>query len=45
MSAQMLDVPIRSRTGAPPRKGCVVNGQMTNASNKSVHPPPDKSPS
>ena len=25
---------IRSRTGAPSRKGCVVNGQMTKASNK-----------
>ena len=25
---------IRSRNGAPSRKGCVVNGRMTNASNK-----------
>ena len=25
---------IRSRNGAPSRKGCVVNGQMTKASNK-----------
>ena len=25
---------IRSRNGAPPRKGCVVNGQMTKTSNK-----------
>ena len=24
----------RSRNGAPPRKGCVVNGQMTKASKK-----------
>ena len=27
-------VPIRSRNGAPSRKGCVVNGQMSKASNK-----------
>ena len=27
-------VPIRSRNGAPSRQGCVVNGQMTKASNK-----------
>ena len=27
-------VSIRSRYGAPSRKGCVVNGQMTKASNK-----------
>ena len=26
-------VSIRSRNGAPYRKGCVVNGQMTKASN------------
>ena len=25
---------IRSRNGAPSRKGCVANGQRTNASNK-----------
>ena len=25
---------IRSRNGAPSRKGCAVNGQMTKASNK-----------
>ena len=25
--------------GAPSRKGCVVNGQMTKASNKRVRPP------
>ena len=34
MSAQMLEVAIRSRNGAPSRKECVVNGQMTKASNK-----------
>ena len=29
MCTQMLGgVSIRSRNGAPPRKGCVVNGQM-----------------
>ena len=27
-------VSIRSRNGAPSRKGCVVNGQITKASNK-----------
>ena len=27
-------VSIRSRNGAPSRKGCVVNAQMTKASNK-----------
>ena len=27
-------VSIRSRNGAPSRKGCVVDGQMTKASNK-----------
>ena len=27
-------VSIRSRNGAPSRKGCVVNGQMTKANNK-----------
>ena len=27
-------VSMRSRNGAPSRKGCVVNGQMTKASNK-----------
>ena len=27
-------VSIRSRNGAPSRKGCVVNGQMTKVSNK-----------
>ena len=37
MSAQMLEVSllnIRSRDGAPSRKGCVFNGEMTNGSNK-----------
>ena len=29
---------VRSRNGAPSRKGCVVNGRMTKASNKSVPP-------
>ena len=32
-------VSIRSRNAAPSRKGCVVNGQMTTASNKLVRPP------
>ena len=27
-------VSVRSRNGAPSRKGCVVHGQMTKASNK-----------
>ena len=41
MSAQTLEVSvsIRSRNGAPSRKGCVVNGQMTKASDKCVRPP------
>ena len=30
----------RSRNGGPSRKGCVVNGQMTKASNKGVRPFP-----
>ena len=34
MSAQLLEVSIRSRNGAPSRNGCVVNGQITKASNK-----------
>ena len=34
ISAQMLEVSIRSRNGAPSRKGCVVNGQRIKASNK-----------
>ena len=37
MSAQKLEVSIRSRNGAPSPKGCAVcavNGQMTKASNK-----------
>ena len=33
-------VSIRSKNGAPSRKGRVVNGQMTKASNKRVRPPP-----
>ena len=37
-------VSIRSRNGAPSRKGCVVNGQMTKVNNKRVRPlPPDRS--
>ena len=28
----------RSRNGAPPRKGCMVNGQITKASNKWLPP-------
>ena len=31
-------VSIRSRNGAPSRKGCVVNGQTAKASNKCVRP-------
>ena len=35
MSAQMFGgVPIRSRNGAPTRKGCVDNDQMAETSNK-----------
>ena len=33
-------VSIRSRNGAPSRKGCVVNGQITKASKKLAPPPP-----
>ena len=33
-------VSVRSRNGAPSRKGCMVNGQTTKASNKRVRPPP-----
>ena len=32
LSAQMLEVYMRNRKGAPSRKGCVVNDQMTKAS-------------
>ena len=32
-------VSITSRKGSPSQKGCVVNGQMLKASNKSVPPP------
>ena len=35
---------IRSRNGALFRKGCVVNGRMTKASNNRVPPPPPISP-
>ena len=31
---QVGGVPTRSRNGAPSRKGCVVNGQLTTTSNK-----------
>ena len=34
-------VSIRSRNGGPSRKGCVVNGQMTKASQQMSTPPPD----
>ena len=34
----------RSRNGAPSRKRCVVNGQMTMASNKRVPPSPPRHP-
>ena len=37
-------VSIRSKNGAPSRKGRVVNGQMTKASNKRVRPPPPHPP-
>ena len=33
-------VSIRSRNGAPSQKGCVINDQLTKASNKCVPPPP-----
>ena len=38
------DVSIRSRNGAPSRKRCVVNAQMTKASNTCVPPPPPNAP-
>ena len=34
----MLEVSIRSRSGAPSRKGLVVNGQITTASNEYAPP-------
>ena len=34
MSAEMLEASVGSRNGAPSRKGCVVNVEMTKASNK-----------
>ena len=38
-------VSIKSRNVAPSRKGCMVNGQMTKASNKGVRlPPPPSAP-
>ena len=40
LSAQILKVSIRSRSSAPSREGCMVNGQMTKASNKMSTPPP-----
>ncbi|CAM9674867.1 unnamed protein product [Sphacelaria rigidula] len=33
-SAQILEFSIRGNDGAPRRKGCVVNGQTAEASNK-----------
>ena len=36
---------IGSRNGVPSRKGCVFNGRMTRASDKSVRPPPNPTPS
>ena len=39
MSAQKL-VPTRSRNGAPSRKGCVVSGRRTQASNKNEYAHP-----
>ena len=37
---QMLEVSVKSRDGAPPRKGGVVDGQMTTASNNEYPPNP-----
>ena len=37
-------VSIKTRNGAPSRKGRVVNGQMTEASNKMSTPPPFLNP-
>ena len=42
--ANVGDVFIRIRNGAPSGKGCVANGQMTNASNKYVRRPPPPPP-
>ena len=45
MSVQMVETCVSTtsrngpRNGAPSRKGCVVNGQMTKASNKQIPPP------
>ena len=35
-----VSVSIRSRNGAPSRKGCVVNGQMTKVCNRYTQRPP-----
>ena len=40
MSAQTLEVSTRSRNGAPSRKGCVVNDQMTRQVTNEYLPPP-----
>ena len=37
-------VAVRSRKGAPSRKGCVVNGRMATASKNIVHPSFSSSP-
>ena len=42
MSAQMLEVSIRTMNGAPSRKGCVVDCQMTKAQHKSTPPRPKR---
>ena len=39
LSAQMLEVSLRSRIGGPSQEGCVVNGQMTKASKQMSRPP------
>ena len=46
MSAALLKMSlIRSRNGAPSRKGCVFNGQMPKAGNKrQQYPPPPLPP-
>ena len=40
----MWEMPIRSSNRAPSQRGCVVNGQMTEESNKYVLPPPPPAP-
>ena len=43
MSAQMLEVSLLGvGNGAPSRKGCVVNGQTTKATNKRACLPPPR---